>query len=157
MIRHVKRRSKAFTLLEIMLVLIIIGVMAGAVTVSFSGHYQDLLLENAAKNLEEMARFARQHARNQHVYCRLNIDRVYGSFNLTESKHPDREFAPIDDTMLGAQQLDNGVRIAEIVFMDEGKTFNNHIEFRPNGEADSTEILLRNARDDVRKVFIYSL
>ena len=67
-------RRSAFTLLELLLVLVLLGLMAGAATLKLVPLVQTGALEATLKRLEELDRLARHRARSARAASRLVFD-----------------------------------------------------------------------------------
>jgi type II secretion system protein H len=77
------RRGRGFTLVEIMIVIILIGLMAGVGTAFSIGTYQSLLVKKSARDFLVAAKFARITAIEQGQSCRIDINRNENAFAIT--------------------------------------------------------------------------
>ena len=72
-----RRRASAFTLIEMVMVLVIIGALARLAYPSMAGSYYRLKLGGAARRLQDHVRYAQQYAIMNH----LKIDVVFDTAN----------------------------------------------------------------------------
>lgn len=100
------RRSKGFTLIELVAVLALAAVLAGAAVLSLQGPYQAAQLENAVERLVLVDRQLRDHARQFERPARLTLCPNTGRVAVAE---PGSETAPPPPF-----HLDGGVRIDQV-------------------------------------------
>ncbi len=83
-----RQRFVGFTLVEMMVVLVLIGLLAGSVVVAFEGRDADHAVRVAAEDLAEATRYAHREARVTQRPHRLVFDEAMRSFHV--------EWRPLD-------------------------------------------------------------
>lgn len=79
-------RSRGFTLLETMLVVIILAVLAGAAIPNFSQTYRQLRLKKTAEDLANLMRYAQGRAVTKGIPLRLEFDSAGRMCGLTQAE-----------------------------------------------------------------------
>ncbi|MFC1510607.1 GspH/FimT family protein [Candidatus Omnitrophota bacterium] len=69
------KQKGAFTLIEVLLVVVLLGVVAGLAIPNFSNSYKSLVLQNTAGDLAHLMRYAQSRS----VMRRAKVDLVFGS------------------------------------------------------------------------------
>jgi type II secretion system protein H len=160
----------AFTLIELMVVMVLIGIMTAMILPEMKGTYEDALLRSTSRELVSVCSLASSHAVSVNQACRLRLDLKTGHY-LIESRASDRgpegrAFAAREVTG-GEGELDTRISIeihktgedaaegAEQASASSPDTTapserrDDGITFYPDGTADESEILLRD-RDGFR-------
>ena len=163
-------RSSGFTLLELMVVVVLIGIMTAMIIPEMKGTYEDALLRSTGRKLVSVLNLASSRAITLNQLHRVRLDTGRGKFVL---ERPVRDgeggsgFVPVRDISGTEGELDSRISVQvhrpgeEIADASEplerkpaGETTElerreSVIAFHPDGTADAREILLRD-RDGFR-------
>lgn len=146
---YAKNRSRAFTLIELLLVVVFLGVLAGFSIPNFPKYYARLQLQQAAGQLAYMMRYAQSASvvgQKEHKICFDATQRTY----VLQAEH-----------VSGGHDLEEEAGKDFIaVAGDKGRVFclsqhlswetpNDCIGFYPNGVIDRAKIFLRTKNDEV--------
>ncbi len=144
------RRRYSFTLIEMMLVVLVLAVLAGAVVSNLSGVYAGISLESAANDIEGAVVRASQVARRDRATAVLSFqmnDRSY--FLKSESENS------------------SSVRIEWEGFLPSGVSFvrlnmktssrYGQVRFHPDGRSNEGELILRGRRGTQRRILFTSV
>lgn len=154
-----RRRSRGFTLVEMVVVVTVIALVAGAAGGVYYRSYRKRLLEKSARQLLLTAQYARIVAVEQQVPCKMHIDDQKGLFYLTVSK-VDSNTGLMKETVIENRcsrptELGDGIRF-EATEIQPGRLFRmveseeqDVIVFGPDGTADAATICIG---DDERHV-----
>ncbi len=131
---------KAFTLVEMLLVMVLLAVAAAFSLPNLSRSYTRIQTQNTANNLSYMMRYAQSRAVTQNKIIRLSFNDLFNKYQLLEpsSKLPSKEFQPI------VGQWGNISVLPEHFTINSSKP---SIDFFPNGEIEKTDILLCNGKE----------
>jgi type II secretion system protein H len=130
------RPTSAFTLLELVLVLMIITIVVGAVVPSLRGFTMGRSSKNTATRLLAMTNYARTQAISEGRSYRLNYNAATRSFWLD---YADGVALPEDI----ASRLEVDERLAvHVSNMSTGSTGDHYIEFRPSGRMTPASIVI---------------
>ncbi len=144
---RVEERSflTGFTLVEILLVVLLLGVVAGLAVPNFSQLYSNLQLSEATKNVAFLMRYAQGRAIVKKNLHRLELDAVHNQCRLTQevdlgSDQGDEEvsFQPISGKMGQPLSIPEGIK------MEADKPA---ILFYPDGKIEKVRLYLRDNRD----------
>jgi type II secretion system protein H len=141
-------RRRAFTLLEVLLVLMLIGISAATIVPHLNGALGRWQLRETARNLQTTLQLASQwsSARQEAVVFSLNTQR--GNFSLRFSKEGDVTSGDLLPT--GRQSFGQGVGIAHAKgFEDRGTE--KVLLFRPDGSSDEATIVLIGSGSGVNR------
>jgi type II secretion system protein H len=161
--------SRAFTLLELMIVVVLIGIATAVIVPQMKGTYEDARLRSASRELVGVLNIASSRAVSLNEIHRVRLDRKIGRY-FVERKVREGEsgagFVPIRDVPGGEGALDKGISI-EMRQPGEGSSSeadsmlasssgderdaDQVIAFYPDGTADSREILLQD-REGFRRL-----
>lgn len=155
----------AFTLIELMVVMVLIGIMTAMILPEMKGTYQDALLRSTSRELVSMCGLASSHAVSVNQAHRLRLDRKTGHYSI-ERRGSDRgsagRFVAAGDVPGGEGQLDNRISVeihqsgddpAEAADQQSSQGLSQSAElerrgdgitFYPDGTADASEIVLRD-------------
>ena len=160
----------AFTLIELMVVMVLIGIMTAMILPEMKGTYEDALLRSTSRELVSVCSLASSHAVSGNQACRLRLDLKMGHYLIerrTSDRGPDGRLVATREVPGGEGELDTRISI-EVHHTDdmapegaeEGSSpalasraqlagREDGITFYPDGTADASEILLRD-RDGFR-------
>ncbi len=124
------KRRWAFTLIELSVVVLILGLMAGMVVMSLQGHIDRARWTRSLEQLENMDRLARMAARSESTPYRL-------SFNRSKRKVELRAMGPRARTKsLRQWQLPHGIQFASFRDRSSGNRSEElRIEINPAGQS----------------------
>ena len=137
-------RPRGFTLVEILLVVMLIGLAAGLAVPNFSGSFSSLQLRETAENLGYLMRYAQSRAIIRRQPCRLefNIDNTkywitQKGLSLPSQVTGEGVFIPI------AGRLGRRFDVSRDVTVERGEEF---IVFHEDGKIDKARIYLHNKK-----------
>lgn len=149
----------AFTLIELMIVIVLIGILSAMIIPELKGGYQDALLRSTSRNLVNVFNIASSRAVSLNQLHRVRLDAKTGRYviekRIRETVQGD-EFAPLKDVSEAEGTLDTRISIkvrnledsqAETpASMDSGEKPQaiDSISFYSDGTADAAELLLRD-------------
>ncbi len=109
-------RRGGFTLVELLLVVVLIGVLAGAVAVSFAGRQDDQALRLAAADLAAAIRYASEQASVTGKAHRLVFEDAMRSYRVEElSGVGGSEFKRVRGRAGMFKRVGEGVRVAGVI------------------------------------------
>jgi len=126
---------RAFTLVEMLVVLVLISILAGATVVSFCGRRQRHVVRCAAEDLAATLRFAFSEARRENVRYRLVFLDSSTSYRM-EAIAPGREteFLPVKGQAGIVRHLGKGVKLAGVSCNGRSEAPPFSLEFHPDGK-----------------------
>jgi len=133
------KKSNAFTLIEILLVVIIFGIVLSLAAPNFSKGYNRLQLNKTADDLLSMSRWAQAMAIGQRRIYALNFSNDRNSYSLERGNAPitngieEISFAPVKGALGRMRTIPEAITL---------KTQEDRIEFYPDGTIDSATIEL---------------
>jgi Tfp pilus assembly protein FimT len=151
----------AFTLLELLLVVVIVGVTGAIVVPRLAGSFASVRTGKSAERVFAAAREAQGRAVLRGVRVRLALACDDGLFWIEEERQP-LEAPGRWSELFGREgkpdRLEAGVRVAD-VRLNDGTAASGRVDigFRPDGSADDARILLENDAGDRRAVAIRGL
>jgi type II secretion system protein H len=137
---------RAFTLVELMVVMVIIGIIASVMVLEMGGSYEDALLRSNARKLIDLCDAASNRAIATHQAQTLKIDATSGKFlvraKVTEAEGEDQIIeGELDKRItLMIREPERGEETEET----EEPVKRDTIVFYPDGTADAREFLLRD-------------
>lgn len=161
--RAARSASNGFTLVELMLVIVILSVLAGAVVTNMRAGYLMVALESDAEALAELIDSGQQYARSRHCVVRLTIDRDLNEYYLRAAPMVGSPYEPLTGELAPTIGLSDGVSFAmvdRIASADAGSGDSEDedgIRFHPDGRSDSALIVLEAGRREESTVLIGSL
>ena len=160
----------AFTLIELMVVIILIGIMTALILPEMKGTYEDALLRSTSRELVSVCGLASSHAVSVNQVHRLRFDPKTGHYSIqrrAEDRGPEGGLVSAREVPGGEGELDTRIAIEIHRVGDEpteaaepesapvpgssaqsGRR-DDGITFYPDGTADASEIVLRD-RDGFR-------
>jgi len=154
-------RPAAFTLLELMVVIVLISIMTALIIPEMKGTYEDALLRSTGRELVAVFELASSRAISLNQSHRVQLDEHSGRYLITRktrvSGHED--FVPLQDVAGSAGRLDDRIAIelrhpGEAAATAVAETTAGAvsatpaepgaISFYPDGTADPAEIRLRD-------------
>ena len=156
-------KKSAFTLIELVIVIVLIGIAAAVIIPEMKGGYQDALLRSTSRELVNVFSIASSRAVSLNQLHRVHIDPGTGRYVIerrTRETVNGDEFKPLDDVSEAEGTLDKRISV-RIHNTDDspdasstGETSQprpdvDAISFYSDGTADAAELLLRD-RDGYR-------
>ncbi|MDP8266516.1 MAG: prepilin-type N-terminal cleavage/methylation domain-containing protein [Candidatus Aceula meridiana] len=130
--------GNAFSLIELLLVVILIGVLAGLSLPRFSQSYSQIRLEQTAYNLASMMRYAQGRALSRQEEIQLQFDSDFTRYHLMERKGDN--FEVIEGRRGRAQLIPKGISI---------ESEETTVGFSPGGAMDKVRIYLSNEKGKI--------
>jgi type II secretion system protein H len=106
--------KSAFSLLELMVVVVLIGIMAAAIIPEMQGTYDDALLRSTSRELVSLMNLASSRAVSRNELLRVRLDKGAGKYTLERQTGAGRRrnaFVPVRDIPGGEGRLDRRVAI----------------------------------------------
>jgi prepilin-type N-terminal cleavage/methylation domain-containing protein len=143
-----------FTIIELMLVVSIIALLAGASGAMYFGTYKRMLVEKAAKEVLLAAKYARVIAVEKQTRCKMMLDDTNNSFLLTvpgaDSRGGGAENV-ISNEYAKPRQFAGDVKFEEIQITSTARRGDAESEsmvvFRPNGTADMAVLQIGDGKN----------
>jgi len=143
-----------FTIIELMLVVSIIALMAGASGVMYFGTYKRMLVEKAAREILLTAKYARVIAIEKQTRCKLMVDNMNNSYLLTlpgEGSGADGGQSVISNEYAKPRQFGGEVKFEQIQITSTARRGDAGAEsvivFRPNGTADTAVLQIGDGKN----------
>ncbi len=148
---------RAFTLIEMVVVIVLISIMAAMIIPEMKGSFNDALLRSTGRDLVNVFNFASSRAVGLGQCYRVRFDAPNGRYSVERRIHDGMgtDFVPLKDVSGAEGRLDARIAIAihppdESASEDDsgpgpaGQNVQDAISFYPDGTADAAEILLRD-------------
>lgn len=143
-----------FTIIELLLVVSIIALMAGASGAMYFGTYKRMLVEKAAREVLLAAKYARVIAIEKQTRCKLMLDNTNNSYLLTvpgvDSRGGGAENV-ISNEYAKPRQFAGDVKFEEIQITSTARRGDAESEsmvvFRPNGTADMAVLQIGDGKN----------
>ncbi len=155
--RAPRRAARAFTLIEIMVVVVLISILTAMIIPEMKGTFEDTLLRSTGRELVNVIELASSRAVSLNQTLRIKIDSATGRY---ETERQSREgssddFVPLDGVTGSQGKLDKRVSVQildlpedsdEASATPEAPTPNpeSQLTFYPDGTADGSVILLKD-------------
>ncbi len=139
------KNSRSFTLIEILLVVVILGAVAGLAIPSFERLYANLTLKQTAENISLLMRYAQGRAVIKQRLHRLELNPENATYQLTwqnsqdETSNPSQDFENIPSRLGRLFSIPQNLTLE----IDEGKRF---IMFYPDRTIDQVHLYLFDGR-----------
>lgn len=151
------RRRAGFTLTELMVVIVIIGIMTALMIPEMKGSFQDALLRSSSRDLVNVFDLAYSRAVSLHQVRRVRFEEQSGRYEVQKQIQGQGEdvFVPVDDVPENKGQLDSRISIefhqsGEFTSGDNSSVevtsgpVEPMIAFYPDGTADASAMVLRD-------------
>ena len=154
-----------FTLIELMVVLVLIGILSAMIIPEMKGTYGDALLRSSGRELVNIFSLAYSQAVSLNQVHLVRVERQTGHYVIERRQRGQgkrTEFVPLKDVPGCAGELDNRITIevhkqnemasenaerepgSAAVIESEDQARGDTIAFYPDGTAEAAEILLRD-------------
>ena len=135
--------GRGFTLMELIIVVVIIGIVVGIALPAFNRIFLKTQLNAAIRDVAETLVYAHQCAVSEGVSCQVNFDLNSQRYWLSQGKKPLSSLKP--------RTLGGGVTMTEVVIAQADKTgrLQNHITFKPDGTVDKCLLYLEDKKGNV--------
>ncbi|HZV33519.1 MAG TPA: GspH/FimT family pseudopilin [Verrucomicrobiae bacterium] len=149
------RRRGAFTLIEIMVVMVLIGIMSAMVIPEMRGTFEDALLRSTARELMGVIELASSRAISMNQTLRVTLDPLSGRYEIERLKRDGlaEDFVPLADVPHSSGQLDKRIAIqihnSDEISANAGNETQSQVStpelvFNPDGTAQEALILLKD-------------
>ena len=145
-----QEKNRAFTLIEIIIVMVIFLVMAGIAFPSFRGAFSGSKLDAAVNEVSATMRYAHRFAVMEGVRCRVNFKANDRKFYLSYEKEPvssPDEFSMIKASHGRVRTLARGMEIGKAEDGDDAGGDSSDaffVTFMPDGTAEKFSMFLSN-------------
>jgi type II secretion system protein H len=147
----------AFTLIEMVVVVVLIGVLSAMIIPEMKGTFEDALLRSTSRDLINVFDLASSRAVSLNQPYRVTVDTQGGRYFVERQIHDGtrEDFVPLKDVVGAEGKLDSRI-VVEISRPDEASAANDPdqpsleqnspdgVAFYPDGTADAAEIKLRD-------------
>jgi prepilin-type N-terminal cleavage/methylation domain-containing protein len=143
------KKNNAFTLVEILLVIIITGIVLALAAPNFSKGYSSFQLNKTAEDLLSLSRWAQAMSMGQERIYALSFTGDYRSYELLRVKSGDDEsdkqdnFEPVQGTLGRMHAIPQTIHLVMRTQSYDSK--GDYIEFYPDGTIDPATIQLSTA------------
>ncbi|MFA5337804.1 MAG: prepilin-type N-terminal cleavage/methylation domain-containing protein [Candidatus Omnitrophota bacterium] len=135
------RRTKGFTFIELLIVILIIGILSGVVMPNLKVTHSNFKLDSFAKDIYYLTKYMQVSAISYSRIYRLDIAQEQGdnAVFLAKYKNKNGEFIPVEKRFAKAYKLPQDTLISSTIPADRTSIF-----FYPDGSMDSTTIVFKN-------------
>jgi type II secretion system protein H len=141
-------RRAAFTLVELMVVLVIISIITSVVVAEMGGSFQDALLRSCTRQMVSICNAAYGRAVATGHAHRVALDLETGRY-VIERRRRGHEFVPVENTADAKGQIDPRIRV-DVRVQGESLTPPGDITFYADGTADDCQVKLTDRAGDTR-------
>jgi len=152
-----QRLQRAFTLVEIMLVVLILSVFASAVAVNMRAGYQTTALDSNAEDLSDVMFAARNYSHLMQRECRLVIDTDQNEYYLSEVETPLHPSEPVKGYLGEGHTLSTGISFGDVQSLGPAGKGMDQIHFYPDGRADPCVVVLVSTAGDRKEIGLQRL
>lgn len=124
---------RAFTLIELILILAILAICAALIAPKLSGSTRARGLSNTATDFVSMTRWCRVQAISDGLHYRLNLDATEGRWWVTKDDGSGQNFQQVEVRMGEEYKLPDGVSMEPAIPAVDGEVY---IDFGPGGRMD---------------------
>ena len=127
--KKIKNNQKAFTFIEIILVVLIVAIIAGLAVPNFSKTYAAIELKGCAQDLAYLMRYAQSRAITQNHTLQLQWSPDFSQYSLMQENEAvkDAAFVPLDGKMGRSFLIPKGITLTSTKAV---------ISFYPDGNID---------------------
>lgn len=149
-------KKDAFTLVEILVVVVLLALLAGATVGAYFGTYKRLLVEKAASDVYLAAKYARIIAIERRQSCVLALDEENGGFALMflqgDAEDSDESGRFVSNQYSRPGRFADGVKYEQIAISpsvepDDEAVNENIVTFKADGTADNAVIQIGDGKN----------
>jgi len=144
-----RQKHSAFTLLELVLVMVIIAITLAAVAPKLRGWSRGRELRDAADQFVYVTRYARAQSAADGTTYRLTIDPQAGTYQLTKLEGAQFVAVPFDFGQ--PNRVPQGYKI-ELAAQQGAATTSNTIDFYPSGRAQVAQVRIIGPGGDAMQI-----
>lgn len=143
---------KGFTLVEIIVVLLIIGLAAGTMSLTMGRGLDSIRLRSSARQIANTLRYAREKAITGQTVYKVGFEVEQNLFYMADEMETTKKSCPLDkDVRFKSVKID-GVESRGKAHAGERFVSVSEIYFLPNGSSNSGEIILETAKGSKMKI-----
>ncbi len=147
---------RGFTLVELVLVLVVMGIFASSVVVSLRGRLDDRALELATKDLTSALRAAQRGAKHTGVPHRLAFDSNHSGFRVEKLTSPN-QFSAIRGNAGRWRSFSERVQIKSMTRGNElSVEFPQEIVFVGAERSPPIQLTLKNRKNHEKSILVFS-
>lgn len=129
-------RKAGFTLMELMVVVVLIGIMSAMIIPEFRGTYENALLRSASRQLISAVNLAYSRSVSSNQPHRLRLDPTAGEYVIERKRSGSKsEFVSLEGVIGAKGKLDGRVTIV----IQEPELAGANLDAQPSGPADLME------------------
>ena len=154
--RHIGREKRrgGFTYLELLVVVVILGLITGAMIPVFRGSFNGIKAKSATRNLIATLFFAQDRAVSSGIEHRLCLDPRTNSYWVERfngyTKKQQKRFTPVQERYGEKHPLPDFLILTDVRAPASGKEKIPRIACYPNGSCDVVQLKLHNLREGAR-------